>query len=212
MRASVKICGITTEDALVTALSAGADAVGLVFFPPSPRALSPERAAGLASRAPHMLKVGLFVDADDALLDAAVASARLGALQLQGGETAERISTLKARYGLPVWRAVGIKATADLRAAERLYAGADRLLLDAKPPEGAALPGGNGLRFDWRLLAETRPRMAWILAGGLDPANVADAIRRTGAPYVDVSSGVEDAAGVKSLAKIEAFIKAARHA
>lgn len=212
MRTAVKICGITTEDALVTALSAGADAVGFVFFPPSPRALSPERAAGLASRAPHLLKVGLFVDADDALLDAAVASARLGALQLQGSETPERIATLKARYSLPVWRAVGIKTTADLRAAERQFAGADRLLLDAKPPEGAPLPGGNGLRFDWKLLTEARPTMPWILAGGLDPSNVAGAIRQTGAPYVDVSSGVEDAPGVKSLAKIEAFIKAARHA
>jgi phosphoribosylanthranilate isomerase len=212
MTVRVKICGISSEPTLEATLSAGADAVGFVFFPPSPRALSPERAAGLASRAPHLLKVGLFVDADDALLDAAVASARLGALQLQGSETPERIATLKARYSLPVWRAVGIKTTADLRAAERQFAGADRLLLDAKPPEGAALPGGNGLRFDWHLLAEAKPAMPWILAGGLDPANVAGAIRQTGAPYVDVSSGVEDAPGVKSLAKIEAFIKAARHA
>jgi len=212
MPVGVKICGIAGTLALEAALCAGADAVGFVFFPPSPRALSPERAAGLASRAPQLLKVGLFVDADDALLDAAVSAARLGALQLQGSETPERIATVKARYGLPVWRAVGIRTSADLHAAERQFAGADRLLLDAKPPEGAALPGGNGLRFDWKLLAETRPRMPWMLAGGLDAANVADAIRLTGAPAVDVSSGVESAPGVKDLAKIAAFIEAARRA
>ena len=212
MRARVKICGITTEAALVAALSAGADAVGFVFFPPSPRALSPEHAGGLASRAPHLLKVGLFVDADDALLDAAVHAARLGAIQLQGKESAARVSAVKARYGLPVWRAVGVRVAADLRAANQEFSGADALLLDAKAPEGGALPGGNGLRFDWRLLSEARPSLPWILAGGLDAGNVGEALRVTGAPFVDVSSGVEDAPGVKSLAKIEAFIKAARHA
>ncbi len=119
---------------------------------------------------------------------------------------------MQARHGLPVWRAVGVRTAADLRAAERDFAGADLLLLDAKAPEGAPIPGGNGLRFDWRLLAEARPAMPWILAGGLDAGNVADAIRLTRADFVDVASGVEDAPGVKSLAKIEAFIKAARHA
>lgn len=212
MRAKVKICGINTVDALVATLSAGADAVGLNFFPPSPRALSLEMAAGFAERAPHLLKVGLFVDADDALLSAAVEAGRLGALQLQGAETAARISALKARFGLPVWKAVGVKTAEDVREAERRFSGADLLLLDAKAPEGAVLPGGNGLRFDWRILTEARPRMRWALAGGLTPDTVAEAIRRTGAPMVDVASGVEDAPGAKNLAKIAAFVEAARRA
>jgi phosphoribosylanthranilate isomerase len=212
VRAKVKICGISAPEALVAALSAGADAVGFVFFPPSPRALLPADAAGLAARAPHMLKVGLFVDAEDSLIDSAVAAARLGALQLQGSESPVRIAQLKARHGLSVWKAVGVRQAADIRAAERDFGAADALLLDAKPPEGAALPGGNGLRFDWRLLADARPSMPWILAGGLDAGNVGEAIRQTGAPFVDVSSGVEDAPGVKNLAKIAAFVEAARRA
>ena len=212
MRTKVKICGIMSEAALVACLSAGADAVGFVFYPPSPRALSPDHAGGLASRAPHLLKVGLFVDADDALLDAAVQQARLGAIQLQGGESAARVAAVQARYGIPVWRAVGVRTAADLRAANQEFSGADALLLDAKAPAGGLLPGGNGLRFDWRLLADARPTLPWVLAGGLDAANVAEAIRQTGAGFVDVSSGVEDAPGAKSLAKIGAFIKAARHA
>jgi phosphoribosylanthranilate isomerase len=212
MRAKVKICGVTTPEALVATLSAGADAVGFVFFPPSPRALSLELAAGLAGRAPHLTKVGLFVDADDALLDSAVAAGRLGALQLQGAETPARVAALRARFGIPVWKAVGVKTAADIRLAERDFAGADLLLLDAKAPEGATLPGGNGLRFDWRILADARPRMPWALAGGLTLETVAEAIRRTGAPMVDVSSGVEDAPGAKNLAKIAAFVEAARRA
>jgi phosphoribosylanthranilate isomerase len=212
MRARVKICGLTTPDPLVAAISAGADAVGFVFFPPSPRALGPEQAAGLAQRAPHILKVGLFVDADDALIDSAVSHARLGALQLQGAETPARVAALKARYGLPVWKAIGVKTAADIRTATRDYGMADALLLDAKPAEGATLPGGNGLRFDWRILAEAQPSMPWILAGGLTPETVAEAIKRTRAPFVDVSSGVEDAPGVKNLAKITAFVEAARRA
>ncbi|WP_199554460.1 phosphoribosylanthranilate isomerase [Sandaracinobacteroides hominis] len=212
MRSKVKICGITTPEALVAALSAGADAAGFVFFPPSPRALLPDQAQGLAARAPHLLKVGLFVDADDALLEDAVAAGQLGALQLQGSEGPARVAELKARFGLPVWKAVGVKAAADIRAAERAFGGADLLLLDAKPPEGSSLPGGNGLRFDWRILLEARPAMAWGLAGGLTAETVAEAIARTGAPLVDVSSGVEDAPGVKNLAKIAAFVEAARRA
>ncbi len=208
----VKICGVGTPDALVAALSAGADAVGLVFFPPSPRAIGPELAAGLAARAPHLLKVGLFVDADDELLDKAVAAGRLGAIQLQGSESPARVAALKARFGLPLWKAVGVKAADDIRRAERDYGMADALLLDAKPPPGATLPGGNGLRFDWRILAEAPPAMPWVLAGGLTPETVADAIRRTGASFVDVSSGVEHAPGVKNVAKIAAFVEAARRA
>ncbi len=212
MRTRVKICGLSTPESLVAALSAGADAVGFVFFPPSPRAIPAEKAQGLAERAPHILKVGVYVDPDDALLDQSVKVARLGAIQLQGGESPSRVAAVKARFGLPVWKAVGVKSAADIRAAERDFAAADSLLLDAKAPQNAVLPGGNGLRFDWRLLSDARPAMPWILAGGLTGDTVAEAIRRTQAPFVDVSSGVEDAPGVKNLAKIAAFVEAARRA
>jgi phosphoribosylanthranilate isomerase len=212
MRTKVKICGVTTPEALVATLSAGADAVGFNFVAASPRLLSLEAAQALAARAPHLMKVGLFVDADDALIDGAVAAGRLQALQLQGGEGPERIAALKARHGLPVWKGVGVKTAADVRAAGQRFGGADLLLLDAKPPEGAPLPGGNGLRFDWRILDEARPDRPWALAGGLTPDNVGEAVRRTGAPMVDVASGVEDAPGVKSVAKIAAFVEAARRA
>jgi phosphoribosylanthranilate isomerase len=212
VRAHVKICGVTTPEALVATLSAGADAVGFNFYPPSPRALSLEAARGLAGRAPHLLKVGVFVDADDSLLDAAVSVAGLGAIQLQGAEGPERVSALKARFRLPVWKAVGVRSAPDVAAASRQFRVADLLLLDAKPPEGVELPGGNGLRFDWRILETERPTLPWGLAGGLTPETVAEAIQRTKAPMVDVASGVEDAPGVKSVAKIAAFVEAARRA
>jgi phosphoribosylanthranilate isomerase len=212
MRAKVKICGVTTPEALVATLSAGADAVGFNFYPPSPRALRPEEAAPLGARAPHLMKVGVFVDADDSLLDAAVQSAGLNAIQLQGAEGPERVAALKARFGLPVWKAVGVRAAADIATASRRFADADLLLLDAKPPEGAVLTGGNGLRFDWRILDEARPSLPWALAGGLTPETVGEAIARTRAPMVDVASGVEDAPGIKSVAKIAAFVEAARRA
>jgi len=212
MRARIKICGLSTPESLVAALSAGADAVGFVFFPPSPRAIGAEKAQGLAERAPHILKVGVYVDPDDGLLDETVRAGGLGAIQLQGSESPARVAAVKARFGLPVWKAVGVKSAADISAAERAFAGADTLLLDAKAPDGAVLPGGNGLRFDWRLLSQARPAMPWVLAGGLTAETVTEAIRRTQAPFVDVSSGVEDAPGVKNLAKIAAFVEAARRA
>jgi phosphoribosylanthranilate isomerase len=212
MRTRVKICGVTTPAALVATLSAGADAVGFNFYPPSPRALLPEDARGLGDRAPHLLKVGVFVDADDSLLESAVRAAGLTAIQLQGAEGPERVAGLKARFGLPVWKAVGVRTSADIAAASARFADADLLLLDAKPPEGVALPGGNGLRFDWRILEAQRPDLPWGLAGGLTPETVAQAIQRTRAPLVDVASGVEDAPGVKSVAKIAAFVEAARRA
>ena len=212
MRTRVKICGVTTPEALVACLSAGADAVGFNFVPVSPRLLSLEGARGLGARAPHLTKVGVFVDADDSLLDAAVREGRLNAIQLQGAEGPERVASLKARFGLPVWKAVGVRTAADIAAASARFAGADLLLLDAKPPEGAVLTGGNGLRFDWRILDDARPSLPWGLAGGLTPDTVAEAIKRTGAPMVDVASGVEAAPGVKSVAKIAAFVEAARRA
>lgn len=212
MRTQVKICGINTAEALSAAIGAGADAVGFVFFLPSPRAVAPDRAAGLAARAGGVRKVGLFVDADDMLIDAAVRAAGLDVLQLHGTESPQRVAAVRQRFGLPVWKAAGVRTEADIAAAARAYGMADALLLDAKAAEGAALPGGNGLRFDWRALSTARPAMPWILAGGLDPDNVAEAIRLTGADFVDVSSGVESAPGVKNLAKIAAFTQAARRA
>jgi len=212
MRARIKICGLSTEESLAAALSAGADAVGFVFFPPSPRAIPADKASGLAGHATHILKVGVYVDPDDSLLDETVRAARLGAIQLQGDESPARVAAVKSRFGIPVWKAVGVKSAADIRAAERTFAAADSLLLDAKAPAGAVLPGGNGLRFDWRLLSDARPAMPWILAGGLTAETVAEAIRRTQASFIDVSSGVEDAPGVKNLAMIAAFVEAARRA
>lgn len=212
MRALVKICGVTDPDALVATLSAGADAVGFNFFPPSPRAITPDAVRPLAARAPHLLKVGVFVDADDALLDAAVGAGALGAIQLQGEESPARLAEIRSRFGLPVWKAVGVRTSADVRAACARFSAADRLLLDAKAPEGSPIPGGNGLRFDWTILSDARPTGPWGLAGGLTPETVAEAIARTGAPLVDVASGVEDAPGIKSVAKIAAFVEAARRA
>lgn len=212
MRTQVKICGITDARALLAVLDAGADACGFVFYPPSPRHQTPEQVRSLAARAPHLLKVGVFVDADDALLDTAVAAGDLGAVQLQGSESPARVAEVRGRFGLPVWKALGVRTAAEVQAAAAKFAGADLLLLDAKPMPGAVLPGGNGLPFDWRILEDARPSMPWGLAGGLTPQNVQEAILRTGPSLVDVSSGVEAAPGIKDIAKIAAFVKAARRA
>jgi phosphoribosylanthranilate isomerase len=209
---SVKICGLSTPETLDAAIGAGASHVGFVFFARSPRNLLPERAAGLASRVPpSVTRVGVFVDPDDALLDAAVPS--LDAIQLHGSESPARLAAIRARYGLALWKAAGVTTAADIRAAVAAARGAcDLLLLDAKAPSSAPLPGGNGLRFDWRLLGEARPDMAWGLSGGLDADNVGAAVRDLRPPLVDVSSGVEEAPGVKSVHKIRAFIEAVRTA
>jgi len=207
---AVKICGLSEPATLDAAVAAGTDMVGFVFFPPSPRHLSFERAAALAARVPARIgRVGVFVDPDDALLEAAVAAGRLTAIQLHGSEPPERAAAVKRRFGLETWKAASVRTRADITAAFAFAGAADRLLFDAKAPS-SPLPGGNGLRFDWRLLEGLAIPMAWGLSGGLDPANVADAIGATAAPLVDVSSGVEDAPGVKSAAKIEAFVKAVR--
>lgn len=205
---TTKICGLSTPETLDAAIRHGAAQVGFVFFPPSPRSLGFDRAAGLAERVPDTVrKVGVFVDPDDALLDAAIAAARLDVIQLH--KTApERIAVIRARTGREVWAAVPVKTGVDLRAAASFAGAADRILYDAKTPEGAALPGGMGLRFDWTLLQGHRHPLPWALSGGLDPANVAKAIRVTGAAMVDVSSGVESAPGIKDVDKIAAFLKA----
>lgn len=205
----VKICGLTRPGDVAAAAAAGAAYVGFVFFPPSPRSVSVEAARALALAAPAGLcKVGLVVDADDALLDALGRHVPLDMLQLHGAETPERVQAIRARSGLPVMKAVGIATKADLPALDRHAQAADQLLVDARPPPGADRPGGNALSFDWRLIAGRRWPLPWMLAGGLTAGNVAEAIRLTGARQVDVSSGVESAPGVKDAARIGAFMAA----
>lgn len=206
-----KICGLRRPEDVTAAARAGAVYSGFVFFPKSPRNVSIEEARALAVDAPvGLAKVALLVDAEDALLDAVTGSVPLDMLQLHGKETPERVAEVKARTGLPVMKAVGISGPEDLAAIDVYAQVADQLLIDAKAPKGAELPGGNGLAFDWRLLAGrkywTRP---WMLAGGLTPDNVAEAVRLTGARQVDVSSGVESDPGVKDAGLIAAFVAAA---
>ncbi|MGH7213099.1 MAG: phosphoribosylanthranilate isomerase [Acetobacteraceae bacterium] len=205
-RVQIKICGIREAAALDAAGAAGADFVGFVFFPPSPRWVTPTQAAQLASRvAPGVGTVGLFVDPTDAQVETALREVRLDALQVYAA--APRIAALRARFGLPVWRALGVGTASDLPTEA---GGADRLVLEAKPAPGASRPGGNAVPFDWPLLRGWTPPSPWILAGGLTIATVNQAIRETGAIAVDVSSGVESAPGVKDAALIRAFVAAAR--
>jgi phosphoribosylanthranilate isomerase len=208
----VKICGLRTVADVMAAADAGASYVGFVFFPKSPRNVTIDEAAALAIEVPMgVAKVALVVNADDAFLDALTAKVPLDMLQLHGSETPARVAEVKARYSLPVMKAIGISTAADLEKIDTYAAVADQLLIDAKPPKDANLPGGNGNAFDWQLLAGrkywTKP---WMLAGGLTMANVASAIATTGATQVDLSSGVESAPGVKDPALIHAFIAAAR--
>ncbi|OSP56545.1 phosphoribosylanthranilate isomerase [Pseudoruegeria sp. SK021] len=207
----VKICGLTRPADLAAAVAAGAGYVGLVFFAKSPRHVGLEVARDLAvDVAPGIAKVALTVDADDAFLDQLIDTVPLDMLQLHGHESPARVTELRTRYGLPVMKAVGVASAADLPAIDTYAAVADMLLIDAKPPKGAPLPGGNGLAFDWRLIAGRDWTVPWMLAGGLTPDNVAEAVRLTGARQVDVSSGVEAAPGLKDPDRIAAFIAAAR--
>lgn len=207
MAVSVKICGLTEAAGLAAAVGAGARYVGFVFFPKSPRHVLPEAAAKLAAQVPlGVAKVGLFVNPDDAALDAVLARVPLDLIQLHGAETPTRVAEVKARTGLPVMKAVGVAEPQDLDALWDYGLVADMLLIDAKPPKDAVLPGGNGLAFDWRLLAGRQILKPWLLAGGLTPENVHEAIRLTRAPAVDVSSGVESVPGVKDPDRIRRFI------
>ena len=207
----VKICGLRTPADVVAVAAAGAAYIGLNFFPKSPRYLAPDQARLLAMAAPPGLaKVALVVDADDATLDAIVAAVPLDMLQLHGLETPERVAQVKARYRLPVMKVIGVADEGDLAGLLDHSLAADLLMIDAKPPRGSVLPGGNGLTFDWRLLVGRKWLRPWMLAGGLTPANVAEAIRLTGARQVDVASGVESAPGIKDHALIAAFVAATR--
>ena len=207
----VKICGLRTEADVAAVAASGAAYMGLVFFPKSPRHLTIAEARVLALAAPvGLAKVALTVNADDALLDAIIEAMPLDMLQLHGSESPDRVAEVRARYGLPVMKAVGVADEGDLAAVFDYSLVADQILVDAKPPKNSVLPGGNGLSFDWRLVAQRRWLRPWMLAGGLTPENVAEAIRLTNARQVDVSSGVESAPGVKDAARIAAFVAAAR--
>jgi len=213
MKLMVKICGLTSEEALDAAIVAGADMVGLNFFTPSPRYLTLERATALAGRARGRAEiVAVTVDMPDRGLEEIVDNIRPDWLQLHGNETPERVQVLKRRFQRRVIKALGIRETGDLGAAARYRNVADRLLLDAKPPKDAVLPGGNGTAFDWTMLEDFEPGLAFLLSGGLDANNVGTAIRLARAPGVDVSSGVETTPGRKDPALIRAFIAAARRA
>jgi phosphoribosylanthranilate isomerase len=204
-----KICGLTRASDVDAVARAGAHYAGFVFFEKSPRHLSLAQAATLAAQAPPGLcKVALTVNATDDFIDALLAQVPVDMLQLHGSEPPERVTALKARSGLPVMKAVGVADRGDLAALDVFARVADQLLVDAKPPKGADLPGGNGLAFDWRLLEGRRWPVPWMLAGGLNPENVAEAVALTGVRQVDVSSGVEGAPGEKSDERIAAFAAA----
>jgi phosphoribosylanthranilate isomerase len=209
----VKICGLSTEETLDAALAAGADMVGFVFFAKSPRFVAPKRAAELAARVVGRAEiVALTVDMDDRDVAELVDVVRPDWLQLHGSESPDYVSAIRSRTGRQVMKAVAIAAAADLVHAEGYTAVADRLLLDAKPPRDATRPGGNGAPFDWTLLSGFDPDIPWMLSGGLAPGNVAEAVALTGAPGVDVSSGVESTPGRKETNLIRAFIANARGA
>lgn len=213
MTLAIKICGLRSVEALDVALSEGADMVGFVFFPPSPRHLTPAEAEMLGRRtAGRALKVALSVDADDALLEGSVAALRPDMLQLHGRESPARVGAIKARFGLPVIKAIAVERAADLAAVQAYRGIADHILFDARAPKDATRPGGLGRSFDWRLLDALDADLSFMLSGGLNADNVAEALRITRAPGVDVSSGVERRPGEKDPDKIAAFIRAARAA
>jgi phosphoribosylanthranilate isomerase len=211
MSLTVKVCGLSTPEALDAALDAGADMVGFVFFEASPRHVGFTAAVTLGKRVRgRARKVALTVDADDALLDAVVDALHPDLLQLHGAETPARVAAVKKRFGLPAMKAIAVATPDDLGAVTAYAAIADRLLFDARAPREATRPGGLGKPFDWRLLENLDPGWPFLLSGGLNAGNVGEALRITGAPGVDVSSGVESAPGVKDVEKIRAFVRAAR--
>ncbi|WP_238370727.1 phosphoribosylanthranilate isomerase [Heliomarina baculiformis] len=213
MNTRMKFCGLRTPADVSAAVEAGAAYVGFVFFPPSPRYLKPEDAAPIAAQVPEgIAKVALVVNADDELLDQITETVPIDMLQLHGKETPKRLAEIKQRYGLPVMKAVGVAGPEDLEKLDTYLRVADQVLVDAKPPKDATLPGGNGLAFDWRLIAGRRWPVPWMLAGGLTDANVAEAMRLTGARQVDVSSGIETAPGIKDSVLMQSFAEAVRTA
>jgi phosphoribosylanthranilate isomerase len=211
MSVAVKVCGLSSPEAVAAAARNGARYIGFIFYPPSPRNLTPAAAGALAAAVPAgIIKVGTFVDADDEAIAAVLARAPLDLLQFHGKESPERVGAAKRRFCKPVMKAIPVAAAADLALAPRYYGVADRLLFDAKPPKDAVIPGGNGLVFDWELLGRQRWRLPWMLSGGLTADNLGDAVRIAHAEAIDVSSGVESAPGVKDIEKIAAFLGRAR--
>ncbi|NRB04670.1 MAG: phosphoribosylanthranilate isomerase [Rhodobacteraceae bacterium] len=207
----VKICGLKTPQDVDAVVAAGADFCGLTFVPKSKRFISVAEAAELSQlAAPDLTRVALTVDADDALLDTIMGSVGIDMIQLHGHESPERVAAVKSRYNVPVMKAVGVADAADVAEIARYTPVADWILLDAKPPKDAAVPGGNGLSFDWRLIADVTWQVPWMLAGGLTEDTVGEAIARTGAKVVDLASGVESAPGVKDAEKARRFVAAAR--
>ena len=213
MTVEAKICGINDPGALDAAARGGARYFGLNFYPPSPRSVTAAEAAALAARAPEgIARVGLFVDPDDETLAATLAQVPIDLVQLHGSEAPRRVAEISARFGRPVMKAIKVARREDLEEADAYAAVADRLLFDAKAPKSMkdALPGGNALAFDWKLLAGRRWPLPWMLSGGLDAENLAEAVGISGARAVDVSSGVEERPGRKDPGKIAAFLEAAR--
>jgi phosphoribosylanthranilate isomerase len=213
MPAQVKICGVTRAEDVDAAVAAGVAYLGLNFFPKSPRFLTFEQAAALAERIPAQVRrVALAVNESDAFFEALTRAVPLELLQLHGSETPDRVAEVKSATGLPVMKVIGVAEAGDMARIADYADVADQIMVDAKPPPGAALPGGNGLTFDWRLLEGMAWPLPWMLAGGLTPKNAAEAARRTGAPVLDVASGVEAAPGVKDAEKMRAFIAQGRAA
>lgn len=213
MTVSAKICGLKTADAVDAAVSGGASLVGFVFYGRSPRCVDPATVRQLGAKVPpSVLKVGLIVDESDARIAEILAGCDLDLLQLHGHETPQRVVEIRARFGKNVIKAIPVSATADLDRAAAYEAVADYLMFDAKPPKSMAnaLPGGNALSFDWTLLGNRQFKRPWFLAGGLTPDNLIEAVRISGAPMIDVSSGVEDRPGEKNVSKIKAFLDASR--
>lgn len=210
MQTRVKICGLTRPEDVDASAKAGADYVGFCLYPPSPRYVTVESVRDLANRVPQgITRVALAVDPDDALI-ASLAESGVDMIQLHGSETPERARAIRDGAGLPVMKVIGVRTAADLAATERYVGAVDQLMVDAKPPKDARLPGGNGITFDWSLLDGHEFQLPWMLAGGLTPDNVAEAIRRTGAAQIDVASGVESAPGTKDARLIADFVANAR--
>lgn len=210
MPVQVKICGLSTPETLDAAVKGGASHVGLVFFAKSPRNVTPEQAAALAAAVSGRAQiVGLFVDPDADAIARFRQHVPLDVIQLHGAETPAYAGWMARETGLEIWKAVPIRTPADLATASAYRGAVQRILYDAKPPAGSDLPGGNGLRFDWELLRGAAHPLPWALSGGLDPRNIAEAVRVTGATLLDVSSGVESAPGVKDMDKIAALLRAA---
>lgn len=213
MRLDIKICGLKTDKALAAAVAGGASHVGFIFFAKSPRYLEPAEAGRLREAARgKAIAVAVSVDASDAFLDEIVEKMQPDMLQLHGSETPERVAEVKARHGVPVMKALPLSEAADLERIKPFIGVADRFLFDAKPPKGSELPGGNGVAFDWRILAGLDGGVDYMLSGGLNAANIGDALRLANPPGIDISSGVESAPGVKDPALIEQFFRAVRAA